>query len=107
MKSPETLIQDRAIVACADIAYLWNYTVGKFYTLDARLITIGVPGFPDVFGFRKSDGKFIVLEFKTKTGTLRDDQKKFKNNVVENNPHIIYGIPRNIADARRIINEKL
>lgn len=105
MQNKETKIQDQAIVACTDIACLWRYQVGKFYTLDARLITIGIVGFPDVFGFRKSDGKFIVLEFKTKEGTLREEQINFKNNIGTKYP-IIYGIPRSIEDARRIILNK-
>jgi len=101
----ETSIQNRSIVACTDIACLWRYQVGKFYTLDARLITIGVPGFPDTFGFRHSDGKFIVLEFKTDSGRLRPDQKAFRDNVALKH-NIIYGVPRSIEDARRIINEQ-
>ena len=104
-KNKETNIQNRAIVHCSDIAYLWNYTVGKFYTLDARLVTVGVPGFPDVFGFRKSDGKFIVLEFKTEKGKLREDQVQFQKSVAKNNISIIYGVPRSVEDAKRIILE--
>ena len=100
----ETTIQNRAIAACADIAFLWRFQVGKFYTLDARLITIGIPGFPDVVGFRKSDGKFIVLEFKTYSGKLRPEQLNFKNNVAEKFP-IIYGVPRSTEEARKIIME--
>lgn len=101
-KNKETKIQERAIVACADIAHLYEYIVGKFYTLDARFITIGLTGFPDVFGFRHSDGKMILLEFKTEEGELREDQIKFQNNVGLKYP-IIYGVPRSIEDTRRII----
>lgn len=103
----ETAIRNKAIAACADIAFLWPYQVGKFYTLDARLITIGVPGFPDTIGFRKFDGKFIVIEFKTqdKQSKLRPDQEAFRDNIGKKFP-IIWGVARSVEDARKIILEE-
>lgn len=102
-KKQETNLQNEAIVKCVDIAVLYNYTVGKFWSFDmSRLVSIGIKGIPDVFGFRKSDGKFIFLEFKTQNGILRKEQKAFKENIGEKYP-IVYGVPRSIEDAREII----
>jgi len=99
----ETIIQNKVIAGCADIAFLWRYQVGEFYTMNAQRITIGFEGAPDVWGFRKSDGKMIFLELKTMTGKLRPKQKEFKENVGDKFP-VIYGVPRSLDEARRIIN---
>ena len=63
----ETIIQNKIIVECADIAHLYNYTVGKFFTIDGRIIHVGIKGFSDLFGFRNSDKKIIFIETKNRS----------------------------------------
>ena len=60
-------------------------------------------GFPDTFGFRKTDGKFVVIEVKKPTGRLSEHQKKFAE-WAKTQP-IIYGVARSKEDAIAIIEE--
>lgn len=59
------------------------------------------PGFPDTFGFRKSDGKFIVIEVKNAKGKLRKEQKAFAE--FATTQPVLYGIARSVEDAIAII----
>ena len=58
-------------------------------------------GFADVFGFRKSDGKFIAIEVKNAKGKLRPEQVKFAE-WAKGQP-ILYGVARSKEDAIKII----
>lgn len=58
-------------------------------------------GFPDVAGWRKTDGKFFAIEIKTKTGQLRKEQKQFAK-FAETQP-ILYGVARSVEKAIDII----
>ena len=98
----ETRLQNQIIANCADIAYLYRYQVGKFYTADGRVIKIGVKGFADLFGFRLSDGKFIVLEIKLPNKTRSPEQIKFGDAMSKQN--IIYGVVHNLDEAKYIIS---
>ncbi|KRM98775.1 hypothetical protein FC24_GL001009 [Loigolactobacillus rennini DSM 20253] len=62
----------------------------------------GLPkGFPDLFGFRKSDGKIFFIECKNETGKLRTEQKQFAK-AIEKWP-VLYGVARSVDDALAII----
>ena len=61
-------------------------------------------GFADVFGFRKSDGKFIAIEVKNAKGKLRPEQVKFAE-WAKGQP-ILYGVARSKEDAIKIIEEQ-
>lgn len=97
----ETIIQNKIIVECSDIAHLYNYTVGKFKTFDDRVISIGIKGFSDLFGFRNSDNKMIFIETKTPVGKLRKEQKQFLK-VMKERGNIV-GVARTTEQARNII----
>lgn len=58
-------------------------------------------GFPDVFGFRKGDGKFIAIEVKNAKGKLRPEQKKFAE-FAATQP-ILYGVARSVEEAIAIV----
>ena len=97
----ETIIQNKIIVGCSDIAHLSNYTAGKFKTFDARIISIGIKGFSDLFGFRNCDNKMIFIETKTPIGKLRPEQKQFLKAM--KNAGCIVGVARNTEQAKNII----
>jgi len=83
---------------------IWRSNAGK--VKDARTgnwIQLLPKGFPDAFGFRKSDGKFFAIEVKTKTGRLRKEQKQFAK-FAEGKP-ILYGVARSPEDAVEIIEQ--
>lgn len=98
----ETIIQNNIRLKCNDIAVLFRANVGVFKVGD-RYISTGLPkGFPDLFGIRKSDGKFIAIEVKTEKGKLRQEQKLMLNMLKKNGA--VAGVARSVDDARKIIN---
>ena len=72
---------------------------GPFNFFDA-----GLPvGHPDLYGFRKKDGKVFYIEVKTASGVISEKQKKFHNMLHKNG--IIHGVARNVEDALKIVEE--
>lgn len=101
MKSEQT-IQNEIIIAVNRLGHrLWRSNAGKVITKDNRVIQLMPKGFPDTVGFRKTDGKFIVIEVKTDKGRLRPEQEKFKT-FIETQP-VLYGVARSVEDAIKII----
>lgn len=80
---------------------LWRANAGKVVTKDNRIIKLLPKGFPDTFGYRKTDGKFIAIEVKTETGRLRSEQIKFK--AFAETQNILYGVARSVEDAIEIV----
>lgn len=73
--------------------------------IDGRWFDTGLPpGFPDLCGYRKSDGKMIFLEVKNEKGKLRDVQENFAK-TIKNYP-VIYGVPRSAEEAVKIVLEE-
>lgn len=102
----EQKIQNEIILAINKRGHrLWRANAGKLHTKDDRIIKLFPKGFPDTVGFRKSDGKFIVIEVKTDKGRLRPEQEKFKAFAEKQN--ILYGIARNVNDAIQIVEGDL
>lgn len=102
----EQQIQNEIIIAVNRLGHrLWRSNAGKIITKDNRVIQLFPKGFPDTVGFRKSDGKFIVIEVKTDKGRLRPEQEKFKAFAEKQN--ILYGIARSVDDAIKIIEGDL
>ena len=82
----EHRIQNEIRLALTDTCVMFRVNVGAFRTADGRFITSGVPkGFPDLFGFRKSDGKAVFIEVKL---------QKYG---------VIAGICRSVEDAEKLI----
>ena len=95
-------IQNQVRLGVSDIAVTFRANVGKLYTEDGRMITTGLPkGFPDLFGYRRSDGRIIFIEVKTAKGRLRSEQAKFLQQVKADG--CLAGVARSVEDARRII----
>lgn len=100
----ETNIQNQIRKDISDIAVTFRANNYAFKIGD-RYMKSGLPkGFPDLFGFRRSDQKFLVLEIKTETGRLSKEQKAILENF--KSAGVIAGVARNSDEARRlIINE--
>lgn len=98
----EQKIQNEIILAINQRGHrLFRANAGKVITRDNRVIKLLPKGFPDTFGYRKSDGKFIAIEVKTESGRLRPEQKKFKTFAETQN--ILYGVARSVEDAIEIV----
>ena len=100
--TPEHIIQNHIREALSPYAIIFRANVGKVKTPDGRYFDTGLPtGFPDLFGFRKSDGKMIFIEVKTPTGIVTHSQRRFINAV--NKFPVIVGVCRSVDDALRLI----
>lgn len=58
-------------------------------------------GWPDITGFRHSDGRMVLIEVKNKSGRLRDDQKRFAEFIHEF--PVLYGVARSADEAIKIV----
>ena len=104
MKEKE--IQNMIRLGVNDIAVTFRANVGTLHTEDGRVITTGLPkGFPDLFGYRKSDGRIIFLEIKAAKGRLRPEQKAFLAKVQADG--CIAGVARSVEEARAIIQSEI
>jgi len=56
---------------------IFRANAGKIKTEFGTYIKLFPKGFPDLCGWRKSDGKFIAIEVKNEKGKLRAEQVKF------------------------------
>lgn len=96
-------IQNEIRLAVSEYAIIFRINTGTFKTADGRYVSTGVPvGHPDLYGFRKSDGKLIYIEVKTEKGKLSKEQKHFLE-VMSKYP-IIAGVARSASEAVNLIN---
>ena len=85
--------------------FVFRGNVGKVKTIDGRWFDTGLPpGFPDLFGFRKTDGKMFFIEVKNEKGRLRPDQITF-GEFLKSQP-VLYGVARSVEDALKIVLEE-
>ncbi|MDE5772670.1 MAG: VRR-NUC domain-containing protein [Ruminococcus sp.] len=99
----EHRIQNEIRLVLSDTCMMFRVNVGTGYTQDGRYFNTGVPkGFPDLFGFRKSDGKAVFIEVKTPKGRPSAEQKKFLETMRKYG--VIAGICRSKEDAINLIN---
>lgn len=76
---------------------------GRAYAPNGSVIALFPKGWPDLTGFRHSDGKMILLEIKNEKGRLRPDQKKFAE-FISKYP-VLYSVCRNVDDALKLVKE--
>lgn len=102
MSKSEAAIQSEILVEANKRGHrLWRSNAGKIKTQQNTFIQLFPKGFPDLVGYRKSDGKFIVIEVKNTKGKLRPEQVKFAE--FATNQPILYGVARSVDDAIKII----
>lgn len=77
---------------------------GRIKTEDGRRIALAPRGWPDITGFRKSDGRMLLVEVKNEKGRLRPDQVKFQE-FIKQYP-VLYGVCRSAEDAIKLVEEK-
>ncbi len=105
-QNKETEIQNQIRLVLSKFCVLFRTNVGGFYTDYGGFISTGLPkGFPDLFGFRKRDGKALFIEVKTETGRLRKEQEHFLKVLDEYD--VLHGVARSVEDALKIVEVKL
>lgn len=101
-QNPETKLQNDIRLALSKTCIIFRANVGEFYTDYGGYISTGLPeGFPDLFGFRKRDGKMVFIEVKMPKGTVRKKQKHFMK--VMDGYDVLHGIARSVEDAEKIV----
>lgn len=101
MKS-EHEIQNEIRIALSPYAIIYRANVGKVYVPGGRFFGTGLPkGFPDLFGFRKSDGKAVFIEVKRPDGRLSQEQE-YAGALFSKFP-VIYGVCHSVEDAVELI----
>lgn len=104
-RNTETDLQNRIRVGISDIAVTHRINVGTF-KVGKRFVSTGVrPGFSDLFGHRKSDGKAFYLEIKTDKGVVSENQEKFITAMQKTGA--IAGVCRSVAEARQLLDDGL
>lgn len=97
-------IQNSIRIALNPYAVIFRTNVGRVKMADGRFFDTGLPkGHPDLYGFRKSDGKLIYIEVKTAKGKLRPAQKHFQETMKQY--PIIIGVARSADEAIKLVAE--
>lgn len=100
----EHRIQNEIRAAVSEYCIIFRVNVGKGRTMDGRFFSSGVPpGFSDLFGVRKSDGRAVFIEVKTPKGRASKDQKHFIE--IIKNAGAIAGICRSAEEAVKLVTE--
>lgn len=88
-------------INAAGIGQCWVASSGTFKSLDGRRYIQGMPeGFPDLFGYRRRDGKMFFIEVKRPKQTRSDEQIAFGDSL---RGAVLYGVARSIDDAFEIL----
>lgn len=81
---------------------VWRANAGKL-RVGRRTVQLLPKGFPDVFGVRLTDGKFIAIEIKKPDGKLSDKQIEFRDWAISN--RFVYGVAHSVDEAIKIVKE--
>lgn len=101
----EHAVQNAIRLALSEPCMIFRINVGVVKTPDGRYFDTGVPkGFSDLFGFRKSDGKAVFIEVKTKTGRISPHQFRFIETMRANGA--IAGVCRSAEEALILVGAK-
>lgn len=99
-------IQNSIRAALSPYAVVFRANVGTWRTADGRFVSTGLPvGFPDLFGFRLSDGKIFFIEVKKPGGRVRPEQTHFIETMRAYG--VIAGIAYSVEDAKKLILEDI
>lgn len=98
----EHMLMRNIMVAICPYCMIFRVNVGSGYTPDGRFFTTGVPkGYSDLSGHRKSDGKAVYIEVKTKKGRVSPQQMEFISLMQKTGA--IAGVCRSVEDALNLI----
>ena len=101
----EHSIQNKIRLAVAPYCDIFRINVGQGFTKDGRYFNTGVPpGFSDLFGVRKSDGKAVFIEVKNSKGKPTEKQQNFLQMMKLNGA--IAGICRSAEDAINLVTKE-
>ena len=102
-RNPETNLQLRIMVALSHTCVLVRVPAGMFWAGPDRDVPVKVamPGHPDLAGYRRSDGKAVYIEVKTRRGKVTKEQEQFLAQARQ--AGCLAGIARSIKEAEEIV----
>ncbi|USQ67934.1 VRR-NUC domain-containing protein [Companilactobacillus allii] len=105
-KSEHAIQNEIQVAISKDHCRIFRANVGTVSLPNGGYFKTGLPpGYPDLHGYKQSNGKMFYIEVKNATGRPREDQIKFHKKLMAD--HIIHGIARSPEDALKIINDEL
>lgn len=105
MTAEHKIQNDIRVALSRNQCMVFRANVGRVKMENGRYFETGLPsGFPDLFGFRKTDGKIFFIEVKNEKGRLRPAQKVF-GKALSALP-VLYGVARSAEDAIKIIERE-
>lgn len=103
MKSEKAIQNEILLALSQNGCKVFRTNAGEVRTKDGRVVKLLPKGFPDIAGFRMSDGKAVFIEVKNERGRLRPEQVVF-GNLLQKFP-VIYGVARSADEAIQLIKE--
>lgn len=105
MAKSEHEIQDEIRMALSETCVIVRTNSGTVMTSDGRPFIAGPPnGWPDLTGYRRSDGRCVLIEVKRpKYGRLSAIQKR-RAALFAKSP-VIYGVATSAEEALKIVSE--
>lgn len=103
MKSEKAIQNEILLALSQNGCKVFRTNAGEVRTKDGRVVKLLPKGFPDIAGFRMSDGKAVFIEVKNERGRLRPEQIVF-GNLLQKFP-VIYGVARSADEAIQLIKE--
>ena len=102
-RNPETNLQLRIMVALSRDCVLVRVPAGMFWAGPDRdvPVKVAVKGHPDLAGYRRSDGRAVYIEVKTKKGRATPEQEQFL--AVARQAGCLAGIARSVKEAEEIV----
>ncbi len=95
-------IQNQIRAAVFPYCVIFRVNVGTGRTADGRYFQTGVPpGFSDLFGVRRSDGRAVFIEVKKPGGRVSSKQQHFIQEMKKNGA--IAGICRSAEEAVALV----
>lgn len=101
MKSEKAIQNEILLALSQNGCKVFRTNAGEIKTVDGRVVKLLPKGFPDLMGYRMSDGKFLAIEVKNEKGQLRKEQKVFAK-LFKQSP-VLYGVARSPEEALEII----
>lgn len=104
---PEHIIQTQIIAMLSlNGCRVWRINVGSVEMKRGGRFHAGPKaGFPDICGYRKSDGKMFFIEVKTDKGKRSELQVDFATEIARD--PVIYGVARSPEEALMIVQQGL
>ena len=108
----ETDVQTQIRLALADTCVLTRTPAGLYWQgtrkgdalINIRPVKVTVPGWPDLTGYRRSDGRAVFIECKRpKNAKQSEQQKKFIE--LAKQAGCLAGFARSVDEARKIVEE--